>query len=242
MALVGEPDADRRRELLREVALLWIGTLLLIRLTVDAVRVLGLHELFLAIVPILFIYAPVWWLQRKGLDPWDFPLHLPAFSDRPSWFGAFSLNIAFIAVILVPWLVGYHFWQNLVFGLEPELTRLPREPIKLIGYHLFFVAIPEEIFYRGYMQTRLDEVWPPRWNILGATLGWGWLVTCLVFALGHSLVQFQWWHIFIMFPSLVFGWMRARTGGIIAGAFFHAWSNITVSTLDTIYGVPGVDV
>jgi hypothetical protein len=31
--------------------------------------------------------------------------------------------------------------------------------------------------------------------------------------------------------------MRARTGGIIAGAIFHACSNIGVSVLDSLYGV-----
>jgi membrane protease YdiL (CAAX protease family) len=58
-----------------------------------------------------------------------------------------------------------------------------------------------------------------------------------VFAAGHSIVQFQWWHFAIFFPSLVFGWMRARTGQVVAGAGFHAWSNVTVSTLDTLYGI-----
>ena len=59
----------------------------------------------------------------------------------------------------------------------------------------------------------------------------------MLFAIGHSIVQFQWWHFAIIFPSLVFGWMRALTGGIIAGAIFHWWSNVTVHTLDSLYGV-----
>jgi hypothetical protein len=58
-----------------------------------------------------------------------------------------------------------------------------------------------------------------------------------LFAFGHSLVQVQWWHFAIFFPSLVFGWMRARSGGVLAGAFFHAWANVTVHTLDTLYGI-----
>ena len=63
------------------------------------------------------------------------------------------------------------------------------------------------------------------------------LWTCLLFAFGHSLVIFQWWHVFIIIPSLAFGWLRERTDGIVAGAFFHAWCNVAVTTLDTLYGI-----
>lgn len=199
-------------------------------------RAVGLHEIVLALVPVLFMYAPValcWW---RGVDSWDYPLALPAFRDRDAWLGALKLNAVVIGLILAPWLVGYHLYQTQLFGFEYEGV-WPSEPLKLIGYHLFFVAIPEEFFYRGYLQTRLDEVFPRPWRVLGAELGPGWLITCVLFAFGHSLVQFQWWHFAIFFPSLVFGWMRARTGGIVAGAFFHAWANVTVSTLDTLYGV-----
>jgi membrane protease YdiL (CAAX protease family) len=102
---------------------------------------------------------------------------------------------------------------------------------------VFFVAIPEEFFYRGYMQSRLDELWTPKWRVLGADLGPGWLLTCLVFAFGHSVVVFQWWHFAIFFPALIFGWLRARTNGVIAGALFHAACNVTVNILDSLYGV-----
>jgi hypothetical protein len=132
--------------------------------------------------------------------------------------------------------VGYHYYQTLLFGHTYEGI-WPSEPVRIIGYHLFMAAIPEEFFYRGYIQTRLDEVFPTRWRIFGTDLGWGWLITCVLFAFGHSVVLFQWWHFAIFIPSLAFGWMRARTGGVIAGALFHAWCNIIVTTLDTLYGI-----
>lgn len=77
--------------------------------------------------------------------------------------------------------------------------------------------------------------------MLGADLGWGWILATLLFAFGHSLVSPQWWHFATFFPGLVFGWMRQRTGGIVAGALFHAWANVQVTTLDTLYGVIPVD-
>lgn len=240
---------ESRQRVLGEVLLLWLVTLLLIRFVKDVIAGPGWRELLLALVPILFMYTPVLLCRLRGVDSWSYPLHLPAFRDREVWLQALKLNAVIIGIILVPWLVGYHLWQTWLFpslldalGLGPAPDwhyrgTWPKQMGMLVGYHLFFVAIPEELFYRGYLQTRLDEVFPKRWSIFGTRLGWGWLITCLVFAFGHTIVTPQWWHFAIFFPSLVFGWMRERTGGIIAGALFHAWANVQVTTLDTLYGV-----
>jgi membrane protease YdiL (CAAX protease family) len=224
------------RRVLGEIVGLWLGVLLLIRLCVFLVQGAGVHEVLLAAVPILFMYAPVWVCRLRGVDSWSYPLHVPAFSDREAWGDALRLSGAVIGIILVPWLLGYHLYQSVLFGRSPG-AHVPSDLWLLLPYHVFFVAIPEEFFYRGYIQSRLDELWAPRWRILGADLGPGWLVTCVLFAFGHSVVTFQWWHFAIFFPSLVFGWLRARSGGVIAGALFHAWCNVIVTILDSAYGV-----
>jgi len=226
---------ESRRSIYLELAVMWLLTLLAIRVVVSVVNA-GLPELLLAIVPVLFLYVPVFVCWLRGVDSYSYPLYLPRFSDRDAWVEAVRWNVVFVGVITVPYLVGYHLWTTVAMG-QGYVGLWPSEPIKLVGYHLFFVAIPEEFFYRGYLQSRLDEAWGTPWKVLGAKVGWGWLITCVIFAFGHSIVQFQWWHVFIVFPSLVFGWMRARTGGVICGSLCHAWSNITVSTLDTLYGI-----
>lgn len=241
---------QNRAAILREVLGLWLVTLLLIRLVVTAADA-GAPELVKAAVPLLFMYMPVWWLQREGRDPDVYPLALPAFSDAGPYLEAIKLNGVVIGLILVPWLLGYHYWQTswlpaVMEGLGFAPHTIPRisfqgtwpsSPLLLVAYHLFFVAIPEEMFYRGYVQSRLDEVWPPKWRIFGAEVGWGLIAASAIFAVGHSVVALQWWHPFIFFPSLVFGWMRSRTGTVVAGALFHAWSNVQVTTLDTLYGI-----
>jgi membrane protease YdiL (CAAX protease family) len=247
--------APLRGKVFGEVVALWLCVLVVIRLIVIAVEGLGLHDVFLVLVPILFMYAPVWMCQVRGVDSYDYPLALPAFRDTRAYARAFKLAAFVSAVVVAPWLILYHYWQTAWLPGSLELIcdygalcgirapaasfswTLPSEPVKLVGYHLFFVAIPEEFFYRGYLQTRLDEAFEPKWRVFGAQLGWGWLITCIIFAFGHSIIQVQWWHFAIFFPSLIFGWMRARTGGIVAGALFHAWANITAATLDTMYGV-----
>lgn len=242
------PAQDRRGALI-EVLALWLLTLVAIRAVKDVVQGAGLPELLLAAVPLLFMYAPVLACRLRGVDSWSYPLALPAFHDWPAWRDVLVYNAVLIGIVAAPWTGLYHLWTTTwlpalagAVGVSPvphfEYRGVwPSSMAMLVGYHLFFVAIPEEMFYRGYLQSRLDEVFPPRWRVLGAQLGPSLLITSLIFAFGHSIVVVQWWHFAIFFPSLVFGWLRSRTGGVVAGAVFHAWCNIQVTTLDTLYGV-----
>ena len=229
----GQPD---RRSVFWEVALMWLGTLVVVRVWLAIVDA-GLHEVFKAVVPILFMYVPVFVCWLRGVDSYDYPLYIPRLRDGDAWGEALRLNAVVIVLFTGPYLVGYHFWTTIVMRGEYMSGELPESVLMLVGYHLFFVAVPEEFFYRGYVQTRLDEVYRPKWNIFGVKMGWGWLLTCVIFAFGHSIVIFQWWHFAIIFPSLIFGWLRSRTGGVLAGAIFHAWCNVTVSILDHVYGL-----
>jgi membrane protease YdiL (CAAX protease family) len=97
------------------------------------------------------------------------------------------------------------------------------------------VAIPEELFFRGYLMERLERVWPPTRRLLGAKVGWALIVSSALFALGHVAVIPNPQRLAVFFPGLLFGWMRARTGSIAAGALFHALCNILADVLHTSY-------
>jgi membrane protease YdiL (CAAX protease family) len=101
------------------------------------------------------------------------------------------------------------------------------------------IALPEEAFYRGYLQTSLDDAWPPRLRILGAQLGPGVLVTSVVFALGHVATEVHPNRLSVFFPSLLFGYLRTRRGGIGSAAAFHALCNLFASFLARSYGFGG---
>ena len=110
---------------------------------------------------------------------------------------------------------------------------------------LFFIALPEEYFYRGYLQTRLRQAFSAaeadalqqgpsrksRWSAI--------LLTSVCFGLGHLLVpvggvllatRFS-----VFFPSLLFGWLRERTGSIVAPTIYHACCNMMVIVLSVHY-------
>ena len=61
------------------------------------------------------------------------------------------------------------------------------------------------------------------------------ITSAVLFALGHVLVDFNPQRLAVFFPALVFGWMRARTGSLAAGAMFHALCNLLSDVLHTSF-------
>lgn len=91
---------------------------------------------------------------------------------------------------------------------------------------LVAVALPEEFFFRGYLQQRLVEALPPRRRFLGVPVGTALLLASALFALGHFLIDFDPRRLAVFFPALAFGWMRQASGSIAPGALFHALCNV----------------
>lgn len=143
--------------------------------------------------------------------------------------------LGFAAVTFVPFFFGWrHWWKpHLHFSLAVSpMTGLS----ELLG-QLVIIALPEEAFYRGYLQSRLDDVFTRRVRIAGAEVGLGLIVSSLVFALGHLATIHDPTRLAVFFPALLFGWLRARTGGVGAGIVFHALCNVFSEMLGRAYGV-----
>ncbi|HZA50832.1 MAG TPA: MXAN_2755 family glutamic-type intramembrane protease, partial [Myxococcaceae bacterium] len=100
--------------------------------------------------------------------------------------------------------------------------------------NLLVVALPEEFFYRGYIQGRLRDLWPEGKTIFGARLGRAFWLTALLFAIGH-LAIFQTWRLAVIFPALLFGWLRERTGTVMGAALFHATCNLLALILEASF-------
>ena len=124
-----------------------------------------------------------------------------------------------------------HHW----LGYARGHLHAPPDAALLALSQLVVVAIPEELFFRGYLMERLERVWPPTRRIAGAKVGWALLVSSLLFALGHLAVIPNPQRLAVFFPALLFGWMRARTGSIAAGAAFHALCNVLADVLHTSF-------
>jgi len=188
--------------------------------------------------------------------PWRNRSGKPATFTLPDLVPALKWLALLILIIYPLFIIGYHYCQSWgfqwfsieVMGIEEKFSYksyhprhgLPEDLWLQVLYQLLCVGYAEEFFYRGYMQTRLNDIFrPDRFSLLGARFGWSLPVTAILFTVGHSIVTLQWWQPFIIFPALLFGWLRARTGNILAGALFHAWANIVMLCLDHIYGITG---
>jgi membrane protease YdiL (CAAX protease family) len=120
---------------------------------------------------------------------------------------------AFFALIAVPYFFAWRWWWAPKLGFSLEVR--PLDALNEVLGQVVVIALPEEAFYRGYLQSRLDEVW----------------------TLGHLATVHQPARLAVFFPALAFGWLRARTGGIGAGVAFHALCNIYSEALGRGFGV-----
>ncbi len=144
---------------------------------------------------------------------------------------ALGLGLLFLPAF---WLGFLWWWRIRAPFHAPSSSSLASD----LAGQLLVIALPEEAFYRGYLQSALDEMFKPRWRVLGAELGPGLLVTSALFALGHLCTEFNVARLAVFFPSLVFGYLRARTRGVGAGLVFHALCNLFASYLGQSYGFP----
>ena len=143
--------------------------------------------------------------------------------------------LACSVVIFPPFWVGYLAWHR---PTSAFVWNWPAAPLDQVLAQLILVALPEEAFFRGYLQTRLDDIWPARWTILGGRIGLGLVATSTIFALGHLTTHFHVSRLSVFFPALLFGWLRNRTGGIGASLCFHALCNLFASFLARGYASP----
>lgn len=116
-------------------------------------------------------------------------------------------------------------------GLSGGHLRVPDDFAVLALSQILVVAVPEEVFFRGYLLARFEERWPSRRRWFGAAVGRPLLATSVLFALGHFLVDLQPARLAVFFPALAFGWMRSRSGSIAPGAVFHALCNLLSEVL-----------
>jgi membrane protease YdiL (CAAX protease family) len=94
----------------------------------------------------------------------------------------------------------------------------------------------EEIFYRGYIQSRVDHTFGPPYRWLGFDWGMGLLVSSLLFGFVHALNTVDYFHgrydfgwrmgVQNIFSGLFYGLIRARTGSILPGAIEHGLSDV----------------
>lgn len=145
---------------------------------------------------------------------------------------------------LTPWAGGLESYLHRLCrphqgGVWPEALRLPADwlaygglgAVLAVAVEVFAVALPEEVFHRGYLMSALEERWPPRRRVLGAPLGLAAVLASLLFAVGHLVGMAEVARLATFFPALVFSWLWRRSGSLWAPALFHATANLLMAVL-----------
>ncbi len=238
-----EPEA---RHDLRDTLVVWLAVEVLVAIFVQIKWTIpAIGQVGGALVALLFLYVPIVMAKRRGefIEDYGFVFG----SSRGLYIAAVA-----IALIVPLFAAGYiGFYQ--VACTSDALSWLPIKSVCAAyrGFHaihaptvdgdllqffpvqLIVVAVPEELFFRGYMLTLLERRFPPKRRWLGGGIGLALVLSSLAFAFVHLPRD----HgdpraLFTFFPGLLFGWMRSSTKSLTASTITHASSNLLVHLLE----------
>jgi len=172
------------------------------------------------IISATWLYLPVILLLAKRVSFADLALDKINLVSSLKWFLIASVAV-FPVFYLACWL-GATKTMGWKFSLE-----IPDNFWRLALGQLLLAALPEELFFRGYLQARFNQVLGKKWKFLSATFGPGLFVTAALFALAHFAITPAPDRILVFFPALLFGWLREKTDSLLAPTLFHFAANIT---------------
>jgi membrane protease YdiL (CAAX protease family) len=183
--------------------------------------------------------VPLTWIAVVVLATWpSFSTSRDLFS-RVQWYGTpretvgqlLMMSLIVLPVFGAVYLLYFGWWRGAVIA-----PSLPERWWAMVAYQLLYVGLPEELFFRGYLQQRFDDAFGRPWRLFGASWGPGLLMANLLFAAGHFVVTGDAERLNVIFPGLLFGWLQARTGALIAPILFHGACNIALFTLQSWVG------
>jgi hypothetical protein len=241
-------------------AVWWCVAAVLLTLTVvkplGGIPVVGTIAFTLAAV--LQLYLPLWRAGKLGRD-YDFVgLHLAAWRKDLRWV------LILCGLTFPPFIVGHHLymteahewvralgWHNLAAWLT-ERVLAPQVPddlwawlkstgwlLQVVATHALGVALPEETFYRGYVQPQFEARWPARRRVFGVAIGRAAVIAAGLFAAGHFLGEWNPLRLGPFFPALVFAWQRNATGSVVGAITYHAACNVLGELLFSFYQPAG---
>jgi membrane protease YdiL (CAAX protease family) len=113
-----------------------------------------------------------------------------------------------------------------------------RGDAETLAFQWTMPGLEEEIFYRGVLLLAFNEALRARARILGAQMGWGALLTALLFGLEHALSWRDGAYAFeamsFMGPAiggLLLVWFRERSGSVVLPIFLHNLGNAALLML-----------
>ncbi|MBC7080691.1 MAG: CPBP family intramembrane metalloprotease [Thermoplasmatales archaeon] len=165
-----------------------------------------------------------------------------AFLNWTRWDGALLLAVIELAVLFaIAWMLRnkptasnlgtISAFSFLLLGISPSLGPMIGKASSAFIFYFAFLGPGEEILFRGYIQSRLNETFGRPYRFFGVNWGWGVVITSLIFGFMHVLNHFNpflgnfelmwWWGLWTFFSGLVYGFIREKTGSVVAPAILH---------------------
>ena len=147
---------------------------------------------------------------------------------QPDALKADLIRVAWISVVTFSgYAFAYYWFQH--FWAAHQGYQVYFHPVfswsLLWGFvvNLAIIAFPEEVFYRGYLQSRLLSPSPQGGE--GFRVRFVILFVSFLFALGHFVGEYDPVRLLPFFPGLVFSWLVYRSGSIAGATLYHALCN-----------------
>ena len=111
------------------------------------------------------LYVPYWLYERAGLNPEAEGLNVHGLIHRPLQTTALLSDLKRVMVLVLftfpPFAIGHHFFQVHIGGHTQGYTfQLPPDLLLFVIFQVLLVALPEELFYRGFMLVSLEKYGP----------------------------------------------------------------------------------
>jgi membrane protease YdiL (CAAX protease family) len=140
-----------------------------------------------------------------------------------------SLRLLLVVCLAVFPTTFLFLWVLNLLGLELPLQAVlpPKQGwFSWLLYQFLYVAVAEEIFFRGYIQSNVlrltdtikySQAAAPQWTSIVVSAGF--------FAVAHILIYGHIIAALTFLPGLVLGWLFARTRSLLAPILFHGLAN-----------------
>ena len=214
----------------REVVLASLGILVVLTLlkhAQGAVPVIGDHAGTIALA--IQLYVPILLVGYAGITRQGLGL------SKDGLVGDFLLGCSFALVTVIPFVIGHHLWQTQINGRVFHLG-FPHQFAYSILVQFLAVALPEELFFRGYLLQRMSLLWATSFEeirnrnllvgLLMASKSRPVLMCSAVFAVAHFAGEYRPDRLATFFPALVFSFLRIKTGRLTAPITYHALCNL----------------
>jgi len=159
--------------------------------------------------------------------------HLTGKSYRP--FSSVRIRLVLAALVLVFPLV-----------LGAALGRLSLGVFSTILWQLAFGGFAEELFYRGYIQSTVNEEYGRPWSVEGVAYGPGLLVSSALYGLDRALNTFRplqgvfsvsWsWGFYAFSVGVFYGFIREHTGDIVGSGVANGLADGVGEAFNILFG------